>query len=237
MKVRGLVIIVIAVMGVNACSSVSHKDLRDLSNANPITQREAIERIAAAGGNDGSFAFIGDFWNRGSARQAVNKMVRLFHECEECLDTRLEILSALGALASQVEVPTSILMEAVEDEDATIRQRAVEIVAKAGDRALVPVLASWLQDDQRDAKEKYAVIWALGELGAQESVSILERLLDSDDKYVRYNAYRSLSKIGEVEKRTASRNGGTSRVAALARTTLERYKFAMTKIFNSIERL
>lgn len=225
------IIIIVLVLGMSACSSVSREDVHDLTDANPITRQEAIDRIAGHVGGPVADKLL----NRTNAQQAVELMIELFHDCEKCTELQLNILSALGALTPHVELPTSLWGAAVKHNDARVCARAVEIAAKARNHDAVPILIECVENNTLDSNNKYAAIWALGEIRGQEAVSCLKRLLKNDDEYIHYNAYQALAKIAKNEASSGgSERTGKHPVLGLGETTLNGYKLAMAGIFKKI---
>jgi len=218
----------ITLMLLSGCSCVTEMDLADLKKPNAIVRQEAIERIASREGLE--IPFIDRFLSRRNEQRAVRILVKLFQSCRKCKDTQLNVLSALGRLAEFTEVPVGLLIESLKYEDAEIRAGAIQTLAKARHKEALSALIEILGDD----RDRYSVIWALGEIGDAKAVSRLNRLLASSDKYTRYNAYQALDRIGASEREKTPAGSRKSVSVALGKTTFKKYKAAMAKLFKTI---
>jgi hypothetical protein len=86
-----------------------------------------------------------------------------------------------------------------------------------------------LPENERD---EYPVIWALGEIGDQRAIPTLNRLLSSEDKYVRYNADGALAKIRTPHQ--VEDNSNTRDLLDIGRMAFKKYQEAMRVVFQKI---
>ncbi|MBW2174241.1 MAG: HEAT repeat domain-containing protein [Deltaproteobacteria bacterium] len=156
-----------------------------------MAKREAISRISQGPGFPLNFMPL--LLSRSNEEKAVTIMVALLRSERETKDTQASILKALGRLGKKTKVPASPLIEKLREEDPVICREAIAALAliksKEGLSALLKLL-----DEERN---KYAVIWALGEIGDPTAIPILSRLLANGDDYEKYNARKALEKIEE----------------------------------------
>lgn len=186
---------------VSGCATVTEDDLAALQGINAVARREAIIRISQGPGFP--LNFMPFLLNRNNEAEAVNMMVNLLHGDErETVDTQVSILKALARLGKKTKVPASVLIEKLRDEDPVVCREAVAALAQTKSREGLPALLE-LMDEERN---KYAVIWALGEIGDPSAIPVLSRLLVNGDEYEKYNARKALEKIEEAGKK----NSGSS---------------------------
>ncbi|MBW2566759.1 MAG: HEAT repeat domain-containing protein, partial [Deltaproteobacteria bacterium] len=176
---------------VSGCATVTDEDLADLQGPHAVAKREAISRISQGPGFPLNFMPL--LLSRSNEEKAVTIMVALLRSERETKDTQASILKALGRLGKKTKVPASPLIEKLREEDPVICREAIAALAliksKEGLSALLKLL-----DEERN---KYAVIWALGEIGDPTAIPILSRLLANGDDYEKYNARKALEKIEE----------------------------------------
>jgi tetratricopeptide (TPR) repeat protein len=102
------------------------------------------------------------------------------------------------------------LIEKLDEKQPRIRRKVIEVLAKSKSREALPALVKLLGEE----KNKYVVIWALGEIGDPAAIPLLNRLLASADKYEKYNAHRALQNIESQGTRrgglSAARAGGSA---------------------------
>jgi len=219
------------IMRKGGCSSVTEQDLAHLQSANAMVKKEAIVRISR--GPSFPMSLIDGFLSKGNETEAVYIMTELLQKGNESKDVELTILAALGELGKRRQIPVSALIEKLKDKDPRIRTQAVEALAKTNNGDASAALARLL-DEKTD---KYPIIWALGEIGDQVSVAVLDRLLASEDKYVRYNARKALARIGLDEEGIDSNHSGNSNEKGLleiGRMGFRRYQHAMMIVFEKI---
>ena len=66
--------------------------------------------------------------------------------------------------------------------------------------AIVALTGVFKREDSLNSlsiEEKTITIWAIGAIGAEDAIPVLTELLSDEDKFIRYNAERSLKKINE----------------------------------------
>jgi tetratricopeptide (TPR) repeat protein len=165
--------------------------LTDLQNPNAVAKKEALDRISKGPGFP--LDLLVPVLNRDNEEKAVTIMLRLLHNGRETKDMQLSVLKALGQLGGKTKVPASPLIMKLKDKNPDIRRGAIEALAKTKSQEGLPALMQLL-DSKRD---KYAVIWALGEIGDPAAIPTLDRFLASADPYERYNAQKALAKIGK----------------------------------------
>ena len=179
---------------VSGCRTVTEHDLADLQSPNAIVKKEAVDRISR--GRGFPFNLIGPFVSKDNEEKAVTIMVELLRSGNGSKDAKLNILKALGELGKRTEIPADPLIEKLKDKDPDVRHLAIEALGKTKNKKALPALVKLLEQQT----DKYPVIWAIGEIGDQGAIPHLGQLLASEDKYVTYNAYRALAKIGTSEK-------------------------------------
>ncbi|MDY6839203.1 MAG: tetratricopeptide repeat protein [Thermodesulfobacteriota bacterium] len=178
---------------VSSCTTVTEGDLADLRSPNAIVKKEAIDRISRGPGFP--LSLMGPLVSRDNEKKAVTIMVALLRNGMESKEATLSLLNALAELGQRTEVPAAALIEKLKHKDPQIRHSAVEVLGKTKSREALPALVELLEQET----EKYPIIWAIGEIGDQETIPQLDHLLASEDKYLTYNAYRALAKIGTDE--------------------------------------
>ena len=174
---------------VSGCATVTEEDLADLQGPNAVAKREAISRIFQGPGFPLNFMPL--LLSRSNEEKAVTIMVALLRGERETKDTQASILRALGRLGKKTKVPVSPLIEKLRDEDSSVCREAIAALAQMKSKEGLPALLE-LMDDERN---KYAVIWALGEIGDPTAIPILSRLLANGDDYEKYNARKALEKM------------------------------------------
>ncbi|HAS18029.1 MAG: hypothetical protein A2Y48_05000 [Nitrospirae bacterium RIFCSPLOW2_12_42_9] len=114
-------------------------------------------------------------------------------------DIRMISVEALGRIGDRQAVEK--LIRIVSDENSDLRMKAIESLGKIGDpRAIVALTGVFKREDSLNSlsiEEKTITIWAIGAIGAEDAIPVLTELLSDEDKFIRYNAERSLKKINE----------------------------------------
>jgi HEAT repeat protein len=109
---------------------------------------------------------------------------------------RQRAAECLGDLGPRARSAVAALAQAVADPDSAVGWAAIDALGQIGPDAesAVPILIEALQD----AGNRAAAIDALGQIGrkAQRAVAALEKVLEGDDRTVRWAAAASLVKIG-----------------------------------------
>ncbi|MBD2514033.1 HEAT repeat domain-containing protein, partial [Nostoc sp. FACHB-973] len=102
---------------------------------------------------------------------------------------------ALGKIGNQQAV--SALINALQDEDSSVRSIAAEALGKIGNQQAVSALINALQDE--DSSVRSIAAEALGKIGNQQAVSALINALQDEDSSVRSIAAEALGKIAGSE--------------------------------------
>ena len=215
---------------ISGCSAVTQEDLREMKSPNAIVKKEAITRIAK--GRPFPLSLMDRIVSRTNTKNAAAMMLELLRGREESHDVDLALIRALGTLGRRgIQFNASPLIERIKDKDRRIRLVAIEAVGKMKVREAAPVLIELLAEGE----DKYPAIWALGEINARESVPVLNKFLVSEDKYLRFNAYRALAKIGkasqEVEDKGSSTGGG---LFGFGQHAFKKYQDIMIEVFYKI---
>ena len=108
-------------------------------------------------------------------------------------ELKLSSINALGEIGESIAVDALIRM--LNERDSDIKMAACNALGMIRDPKAVKHLIRILDD--KDIR--LTAIWALGNIGDKGAVPLLTRLLYDNDKYVRYNASRSLQRIGNRE--------------------------------------
>ncbi len=180
---------------VSGCATVTEEDLADLQGPHAVAKREAISKISQGPGFPLNFMPL--LLSRSNEEKAVTIMVALLRSERETKDTQVSILKALGRLGKKTRVPASPLIEKLRDEDPIVCREAIAALALTKSHEGLSALLKLLDEE----RNKYAVIWALGEIGDATAIPILSQLLANGDDYEKYNARKALEKIeGRREK-------------------------------------
>lgn len=126
---------------------------------------------------------------------AVPLLIQLLSQ-DQSKEVRIKAIEALGKIGSidknsHVDMLIGILRE---NNDTEVLTAAVEALGKIKDPKAVKPLINLL--DNKNIR--FIAIWALGNIGDKGAVPALTGLLNSDDKYVRYNSSQALKHIGSV---------------------------------------
>jgi hypothetical protein len=209
------------------CATVSEEDLVDLQSPNAIVKQEAIQRISQEQSFPASLMY--DLASNENEKNAIAIMVESLRRGRESKDVQLNILTALGELSKRTQVPVSPLIEKLKDEDPDIRTQAIEALARTQSKEASTALVKLLEEDAH----KYAIIWAIGEIGDKGAIPTLNRLLASEDKYVRHNASRALAKMGSDQEEIDS-SSDNSGIFDLGRNAFKKYQGMMIAVFRKI---
>ncbi len=104
-------------------------------------------------------------------------------------DIRYNAANSLAYIGTVDQVPA--LIHALGDDNRDVRLAAVDALGQLKDDRAVPSLLALLDTEP----EPYSVIWALGNIGSDQSLDALTPMLDDDNRYVRYQSRRALLKI------------------------------------------
>jgi len=106
----------------------------------------------------------------------------------------IETLKALGKMKDKSATDGVISM--LDHPDKGVRREAVWCLGMIGDENATLHLLEMLDTGELVLE----VISSLGSIGDKRVVPALSRLMDSNDKFVKFNAYQSLRKIGKENK-------------------------------------
>jgi tetratricopeptide (TPR) repeat protein len=216
---------------VSGCTTVTEEDLADLQSPNAVAKKEALDRISKGPGFP--LNLMTPLLKRGNEENAITIMVKLLGGGKETKDTQLSIMKTLGHLGKNTKVPASPLIEKLKDKDPDIRREAIEALAKIKSQEGLAALVKLLDEE----RNKYAVIWALGEIGDPTAIPILSRLLANGDDYEKYNARKALEKMeerGAKGRRSSIAMAGGSAVAGVPPpSSQEREKVEVDKASDS----
>ncbi len=123
-------------------------------------------------------------------KKAVPMLIELL-KSTELREFKINIVKALGKISENSSV--DILIKILKEKDKELRIAAIEALGKIKDPKAIPYLINNVED--KDVQ--LVTIWALGAIGDKRASAVLAKLLDGKDKYVRYNAIRSLESIGK----------------------------------------
>jgi hypothetical protein len=213
---------------VSGCGNVTDQDLADLQSSNAVVRKDAIDRISQ--GRAFSFPLVSSLVDARHKEEAVRIMMELLCSGDESKDMQLNILTALGELGREVEAPSLPLIEKLKDKDPEIRNEVISTLAKLKARRASKALVDLLEEET----EKYPIIWALGEIGGSDAVPILNRLLASDDKYLKYNAHQALAKIAKTEGENDPANLKAKDLPAISKMAFRKYQHAMMIVFEKM---
>jgi len=155
--------------------NTSETYLQDLKSDNVMVQKEAIYKLGET--------------QDSSAVEALSALIT----ANAPKFIKIEAMEALGKIGE--ERAAEIIIPLLKDDDQEIREAAIEVLGKLKSRDSVPFLIAILPKKET----RLTTIWALGNIGDKTAIPVLATLLKSDDKFVRYNASRSLQKIGGID--------------------------------------
>jgi HEAT repeat protein len=102
---------------------------------------------------------------------------------------------AAEALGTFDSTATMLLLDALDSPQGTTRLGAIEALSMIRDiRAREPLIRVLNQDPMTEVR--WAAALALGEIGSQEAIPPLVRLLRDENRYIRYGAAEALVKLG-----------------------------------------
>ncbi len=136
-------------------------------------------------------------WN-GSAWAQITSDAKIEPLIEKLANKNTRITDAADALVNIGSPAVSALVEALQNEDSSLRWRAASVLSDFGAEAApaVPALTEALQDE--DAQVRLYATIALGNIGeaAKSAVPALMAALQDKEQYVRIYAPSALRKIG-----------------------------------------
>ena len=152
----------------------TEKYLQDLKSENVMVRNNAIY-------------YLGE----NKEKLAVPMLIQLLNN-DQPKETRLNAIEALGKIEEAISVEALVAL--LNEEDKEIKMAACDALGIIKNAKAVGHLIRILQD--KDVR--LTAIWALGNIGDKNAVPALTKLLDHQDKYIRYNVSQSLKKIGSV---------------------------------------
>lgn len=217
-------------ISVSSCSTTSDTDLVDLQSPNAIVKQEAIQRIPKE--PPFPLSLVNRFFERNETEKAVAIMVGLLREGKETQDTERLIVRTLGRLSWRTEVSMGPLIQMLEYKGPGVRDEVVEALGRSKNKQALTALLKILDKEPSN----YPLIWAVGEIGDQRAVPYLNRLLMSENQYVRYNAHQALAKIGknQGEEKSYKTNSDTRSLLDVGRAAFKKYQDAMMAVFRNI---
>ncbi len=164
-------LLILSVFTVGCFLNDTEKYIEDLKSKNLVVKNNAIYNL----GED-------------EEEDAVPLLIKLLNK-DQPKEIRLSTIEALGKIGEDSSVDP--LVGVLRDKDPEIRIAVVEELGRIKDTKAVQPLIDVLED--KDIQ--LFVIWSLGNIGDNSAVPALMKLLDSEDKYVRYNAAQALKEI------------------------------------------
>lgn len=228
------VLFALALLGVvSGCGSVTEQDLDDLQSPNEILKKEAIQRISKT--RRFPLSLVDRFLARDETERAVAIMVEFLRRGKESKDMERVIVKSLGQLSRRTEIPVRPLIELLKDKDPRMRVQVVEALGKSKNKEALTALLKLLGEE----KDKYPIIWAIGEIGDKSAIPHLNQLLASEDNYLRFNAYKALVRIGNgrTEDYSTARTGNKPserKPLGIAQQVLKTYQYMMISLFQRI---
>ncbi len=149
----------------------------------------------------------------GGSGRSMKKLVQSMGSVDR--DRSLEAYKAVIELGAQSE---GELIRGLGSSDKRVFEACAAVLGNLGLSSSVPALIEALQGS---GERRYAVVWALGEIGGSDGVPLLVRELGSDDSMLRKTAVRSLVKIGSSVSKDVRRffndepNAGGERAAIM----------------------
>ena len=213
---------------------VVHHLLDILQDDSEYVRRAAVEVLNQVGNTDAIKDLLGalrdrDWWVRVRAADAlgsiggpkvVEAVLALVRDKDEFIRRcAIEILNTTRAQGGEERTLNS-LVGALDDEDWWVRERAIDALARIGDRRAVPALLKVLE---RDSKAAPVAIRALAGLGDAQAIPALLAQLRRQDRSTRAEAIRALAALADeghaeaIQRALAeARRGGADEVRDLA---------------------
>jgi hypothetical protein len=131
----------------------------------------------------------------GGAAEGANTSARWSQETED--DVRVMIEAGLTAESREgYEAAVESLIQALQDPDATVRERAATAVADFQDEAAVESLSKILVENAgEDVRE--SVVHTLGDIASSRAIEVLGRALEDQSARVREAAADAFGRIGK----------------------------------------
>jgi len=185
-----------------------HHLLDILQDESEYVRRAAVEVLNQVGNTDAIKDLLGvlrdrDWWVRVRAADALGSIggprvveaaLALVKDKDEFIRRcAIEILNTTKTQAGEERTLTS-LVGALEDVDWWVRERAIDALARLGDKRAVPAL---LQVMERDPKAAPVAIRALAGLGDAQAIPPLLVQLRRHDKSIRSEAIRAVAALAD----------------------------------------
>jgi HEAT repeat protein len=179
-----------------------------LQDDSEYVRRAAVEVLNQVGNTDAIKDLLGalrdrDWWVRVRAADAlgsiggpkvVEAVLALVKDKDEFIRRcAIEILNTTRTQGGEERTLNS-LVGALDDEDWWVRERAIDALARIGDRRAVPAL---LQVMERDSKAAPVAIRALAGLGDAQAIPALLAQLRRQDQSIRREAIRALAALAD----------------------------------------
>jgi len=155
----------------------------ELSDKNPIKRLKAIKELAKAA-------------NEVNDKERIVKLLEPLAQ-DKAPFVRWNLAIYLGKIGDKSAI--SALDKLVTDEHANVRMRAALALSLTGDEECVDVLKKLENDGYNIANSfpvRFFVAMALGKIGSESGLSILERYADDTDPLVRWQTAVAVGDIG-----------------------------------------
>jgi len=107
--------------------------------------------------------------------------------------TRATSVELIDAIFRDPQVAVRMLKPFLQDKDSRVRGKAARALYKHDSKIALATLRD--MSENSDHWMRLSAVWALGEIGTEESVKILEGLLRDPDKYIRERVVQTINKI------------------------------------------
>lgn len=176
-------------------------ECEELSLIDPLArllEEDSSETVrTTAAGALGKFAMLAELGKLRDtyADRVTNVLLNTIGNRNDSKEVRRRSLEA----ASPLSLPqvTQAITEAYHSGDFSLEVSAIYAMGKNCDSAWLPILLNELDSDS--AEKRYEAAGSCGELGEEEAVYPLMKLVDDEDTEVRLTAIQSLGKIGGSE--------------------------------------
>ena len=167
--------------------SFSHLKLRDYFAIAPLIEIITSEKQRGKGFAAYAFEYIGPI--------AINALVSLLDN--ESSEVKEKALWALRLVGDDSVIPK--IIELLFDDDTYVRWYAIETLSVIGDESVVQYLINKYDDYEPDPFIREAIVMALGELGSNDALIVLEDALYDEMYFVNITAADALEKIGSED--------------------------------------
>lgn len=178
-----------------------------LGSPDPSLRTGAMEKIARIGGGDAVKALISVLNDQEEDWRIRIRAMRLLGEIgdphaedalmgalnEYCPAMKWNAAAALGQFSKSPRV-VNALIDALEDRNLYVRERAAQALGEIGNPKAVPFLLTVLQE--KSFALRLAAVRALGRLGSPEALPSLQQVAENDpESFIREAAVAALRKI------------------------------------------